>query len=147
MAKFASVSPDFWTDGMVAAWADAPKMLALYLLTCPHRNLQGLYRLSVRYAADDLGWSEKKTKAALTKLVEDGFAEYDWKAKVVLLPKALRYYQPKTKPQLAGALQALARVPDTSLKSRFTELAREHGADALLDALVNGLPEPESSDE
>lgn len=143
MAKFASVSPEFWTDTTVGGWSDSQKLLALYLLTCPHRNLQGLYRLSVRYAADDLGWSTQRTKRALEELVEDGFAEYDWKAKVVLLPKALRYYQPKTRPQLTGALQALAKVPDTPLKQRFTDLAREHGAADLLNALVNGMPEVE----
>ena len=142
MAKFASVSPDFWTDVMVREWSDTHRLLALYLLTCPHRNLQGIYRLSMRYASDDLGWSEARTKRNLERLIEDGFAEYDWQASVVLLPNALRYYQPKTDPQLKGALAALARVPATPLKLRFTELARRHGADDLANALMNG-----SSDE
>lgn len=139
MAKFASVSPDFWTDTTVADWSDSQKLLALYLLTCPHRNLQGIFRLSVRYAADDLGWSTQRTKRTLEELVDDGFAEYDWAAKVVLLPKALRYYQPKTEPQLKGAIHALGQVPATPLKERFVELARTHGADGLVHALVNGM--------
>lgn len=139
MARFASVSPGYWTDGMVRAWTDTQKLLAIYLLTCPHRNLQGLFRLSVRYAADDLEWSEAKTKKALEKLIEDGFVEYDWSAKVILLPRALRYYQPKTDPQIKGALQALAQVPATPLKDRFMELAVEEQAEKLVDALVNGM--------
>ena len=139
MAKFASVSPDFWTDVTVAAWSDPQKLLALYLLTCPHRNLQGLYRLSIRYAADDLGWSEARTKRVLEELIADGFAEYDWEAKVVLLPKALRYYQPTTDRQLQGAIQTLAKVPATPLKDRFADLARQHGADKLVDALTIGM--------
>lgn len=144
MARFASVSEGFWTDEVVLAWNDSQRLLALYLLTCPHRNLQGIYRLSLRYAADDLGWSDSRTKAALERLIEDGFAEYDPDAKVVLLPKALRYYKPKTTPQLKGALQALAKVPATPLKQRFVELARDAGAAELLDALLNGIDTEEA---
>lgn len=139
MAKFASVSPEFWTDTTVAEWNESQKLLALYLLTCPHRNLQGLYRLSLRYAADDLGWSEQRTRRALERLIADGFAEYDWEAKVVLLPKALRYYQPTTDRQLQGAIQALAKVPATPLKDRFADLARQHGAEKLVDAMTMGI--------
>lgn len=138
MTKFASVSPGYWTDEMVRGWNDAQQKLGLYLLTCEHRNLQGIFRLPLRYAADDLSWSEAKTRKHLTRLIDDGFVEYDWKASVVLLPRALRYYQPKTEPQLTGALQALARVPATPLKQRFMELAAEHQAEKLVQALANG---------
>lgn len=138
MAKFASVSPGFWTDEMVRGWNDAQQKLALYLLTCEHRNLQGIYRLPLRYAADDLLWSEAKLKKHLGRLIEDGFVEFDERVSVVLLPQALRYYQPTTDRQLQGAIQALAKVPETPLKDRFAEVARQHGADKLVEAMTMG---------
>ena len=141
--KFAQVSPKFWTDPVVSQWNDAQQKLALYLLTSPHRNLQGLYRLSIRYAAEDLGWTEAKTKLALERLIEDGFAEYDPDAKVVFLPRTLAYYMPKSEAQVKGAMAALATVPATPLKQRFMESAEQFGATALLDALRNGRPRHE----
>ena len=141
--KFAQVSPQFWTDPVVAQWNDAQQKLALYLLTCPHRNLQGLYRLSIRYAAEDLGWSEQKTKRTLERLIEDGFAEYDDDAKVVFLPRTLAYYMPKSEAQVKGAVAALATVPATPLKRRFVEVAEQFEATALLAALTNGRPSHE----
>lgn len=136
--KFAQVAPEFWDDEKVQSWSDAQQKLALYLLTCKHRNLQGFYKLSLRYASEDLGWSEGKTKKYLGQLVTEGFAEYDADAKVVLLPNTLRYYKPSTDDQVTGALKALAKVPATPLKARFLELARFHGADLLADRLANG---------
>lgn len=138
MAHFFPVSPLFWDDERSANWPDAQQKLALYLLTCKHRNLEGLYVLPVDYAASDLRWSPSKTRKHLAALIEAGFCEYDEAARVVLLPKALDYYQPKTKPQLKGAMADLERVPATVLRERFLAEA-ERRAPALFDALVNGI--------
>lgn len=137
--KFAQVSPEFWDDETARGWNDSQQKLALYLLTCRHRNLQGFYRLSLRYASEDLGWSEPRTRKHLAQLVADGFAEYDSDAKVVLLPNTLRYYKPVTDDQVTGAVKALAKVPATPLKARFLEVARLHGADKLVARLVKGV--------
>lgn len=138
MAHFYPVSPAFWDDEKVQEWPDAQQKLALYLLTCKHRNLEGLFVLKPQYAAADCCWSPAKTAKYLAALVDEGFCEYDAKTRVVLLPNALSYYQPKTKPQLKGALADLAKVPATPLKQRFMEQA-EHFAPDLADALRNGI--------
>ena len=43
--RYHKVSPRFWADEKVLRWNDDAKMLALYLLTCPHRTTEGLFRL------------------------------------------------------------------------------------------------------
>ena len=49
------VTPAFWGDEKVAGWNDDTRLLALYLLTCEHRTLEGLFRLPKGYImADDL---------------------------------------------------------------------------------------------
>lgn len=140
MAHFYPVSPKFWDDEKVCGWNDSQRLLASYLLTCKHRNLEGLYKLPVNYAAEDLHWTPAKVRKYLDALIAEGFCEYDEGTKVLLLPNALDYYQPKTTPQLKGALADLAGLPATPLKQRFLERAKSFGADKLVDALVNGVP-------
>ena len=137
MAHFFAVSPRFWDDEKVAAWTDAQQKLALYLLTCKHRNLEGLYVLPLSYAAEDCNWSVTKTRRNMTELCKAGFCEYDETSKVVLIAKALDYYQPKSEKQLKGALNDLSSIPETGLQARFLAEA-EHRAPDLYKALSNG---------
>lgn len=139
MAHFFPVSPLFWDDERVSTWNDAQQKLALYLLTCKHRNLEGLYVLKIEYAAADLGWNPAKVRKYLAALELEGFCLYDEAARVVLLPNALDYYQPKSKLQLKGAMADLATVPATPLKERF-EAEAETRAPELFKALVDGIP-------
>lgn len=137
-AKFARVVPQFWTDEKVHPWPDAQKTLAVYLLTCEHRNLQGFYRLPLNYAADDLGWSVTKVRKYLAKLEAEQFCEYDDTAKVMLVTNTLRFYRPSNDDQVTAALRSLAKVPATPLKQRFAALAKSHGATKLADRLLSG---------
>lgn len=57
MARYYPVSPLYWSDSKVQSWSNETKMLGLYLLTCEHRNLEGLYRLPFAYVEADLGWT------------------------------------------------------------------------------------------
>jgi hypothetical protein len=141
MARYYPVSPLYWSDGKVSDLADGPKLLALYLLTCPHRNLEGLYRLPLAYIEADLGWDEAVLFSRFEIVLGAGFAEYDYDASVVFLPKALKYHQPSTAPQIQGALNALQAVPDTALYDSFLEAARQY-APRLYEALGQPLTEP-----
>ena len=141
MARYYPVSPLYWSDDKVSRWPDEAKLLALYLLTCPHRNLEGLYRLPIAYIQADLSWGEDEVYAGFEYVVEQGFAEYDYDASVVFLPKALKYHQPSTTPQVQGAINALQAVPDTRLYDSFLAAARDY-APRLYEALGEPLTEP-----
>lgn len=141
MARYYPVSPLYWSDSVVCGWPDGAKLMALYLLTCPHRNLEGLYRLPTAYIEADLGWPTPDVQNMLSHVVSSGFAKYDRLASVVFLPKALKYHSPSTAPQIQGALNALQAVPDTQLYDSFLEAAREY-APRLYEALGEPLSEP-----
>ena len=141
MARYYPVSPLFWSDSKVQSWSAETRLLSLYLLTCEHRNLEGLFRLPYAYIQADLEWPEAEVRQHMAVLIDSGFVEYDEAARVVFLPKALRYHQPKSKNQLQGAINELQQVPETTLWHRFTAAAREH-APALWEALGNPLPDP-----
>lgn len=139
MAKFFPVVPGYWTYAKRRGWDEATRTLGVYLLTCTHRNLEGFYCLPMAYASEDLGWSANKIRKAMANLIADGFVEYDAEASVVLLPGALNHHQPKTTPQLKGALAQLEDLPATDLQARFVDLAREK-CEPLYRALTEGLP-------
>jgi hypothetical protein len=141
VARYYPVSPLLWTDQKVRTWNDATFRLAIYVLTCRHRNLEGLYWLPIRYAAADLGWTAAKVRKALTWLIEDGFVDYDAEAEVILVCNALKYQAPKSDRQVKGAVTALQEVPPNRLVPSFMEAVSAY-APALAEALTNGYREP-----
>lgn len=53
--------------------SDSAKLLGLYMLTCPHCNLLGCFRLPIGYVASDLNWDEQQVAKALSELEQDQF--------------------------------------------------------------------------
>jgi hypothetical protein len=58
-------------------------MLALYLLTCPHANMLGIYYLPIAYIVHDAEMNTDAVTDALEKLNEIGFCTYDDQAEYV----------------------------------------------------------------
>lgn len=122
--RYFRVSPKFWADS--AAWSDDAKILSLYLLTCPHRATEGLYRLPKAYAQADLGWAREAFDKAFDELLAVGFISYDDDAQVVLIRKALKYQAPENDNQARGAIKSLAELPETRLWPEFRQLAERY---------------------
>lgn len=141
MARYYPVSPLFWSDEKVQRWEDETVLLALYLLTCDHRNLEGLFRLPYAYIQADLEWPEAEVRRRMNHLIEDDFVQYDEAARVVFLPKALRYHQPKTEKQIQGAINQLQAVPETVLWNDFVAAA-EGFAPELFNAMATPSETP-----
>lgn len=93
MRSYAKVSPRFWTGAIGLRLRGDPiaQTLALYLVTCEHSNLAGLYRLPVAYVCNDIGLPEDKIRGALGKLVEVGFCKYDEDTQRVWIIEHLRH--------------------------------------------------------
>jgi len=60
MRDYGKVYTRFWLKQNVLSWSDSAKLLGLYLLTCPHCNLLGCFRLPIGYVASDLNWDEQQ---------------------------------------------------------------------------------------
>lgn len=112
MAKYWRVSPRFWYQSHLS---DDAKLLALYMLTCEHRELEGLFRLPKEYICADLGWSAKRLAKPFRELLVDEFIDYDDAVGVVLIHKALKYQRPENPNQEKHALDALEALPRTAL--------------------------------
>jgi hypothetical protein len=130
MASYYPISPLFWSDDKVRGWITDGRqqtvLLALYLLTCEHRNLEGLYRLPKAYISDDLAWEAETVAEHMARLLDAEFIEYDEGPRVVFVRNALKYQQPKSKPQIKGAIGVLERLPKTPLLNSLLRVADTH---------------------
>jgi hypothetical protein len=140
MANYYRVDPNFWKAER-RRWTDREKLLGIYLLTCPHRNLEGLYWLPKAYIAADLGWPSRAVEEALSALVDADFAAYDDQAEVVFVLKSLEHQAPKSEKQVTGAVSSLAKVPASSLFDAFLESCETH-APQLAERIRKGLGNP-----
>ena len=126
------VSPRIWTE----SWSEDARLLAFYVLTCPHRSTEGLFRLPKAYTLADLGWTEARFSPAFEELTEAGFIEYDEAAQILLIVKALKYQAPANPNGLTAAMRIVEQLPPTPLLLRFQQLAEQFS-----ERLAEGLSE------
>jgi len=134
------IAPAFWGDEKVATWNDDTRLLALYLLTCEHRTLEGLFRLPMGYIQADLGWSAERLAEPFAQLLRDGFIEYDATVRVCLVVNALSYQSPENPNQVAAGLKVLEELPETCLFARLFEQA-QRCSQRFAEGLAQRFPE------
>jgi len=129
------VSPRIWYE----PWSDDARLLSFYLLTCKHREAEGLFRLPKAYMHDDLKWSPERLAVALDELLRAGFVEYDEGASVILITKALKYQSPANPNQVKHAIGKLEDLPETALFAGLLRSAERY-AKGFAERLREGLP-------
>lgn len=79
MRDFSSVSPQFWigSTGKQLRGDSKTQVLAMYLMTCPHANMIGVFHCPVMYMAHETGLSMEDVEQSLEKLILLGFCVYD----------------------------------------------------------------------
>lgn len=82
MREYGSVQTQFWSDLALQNLSTHAKLLAVYLLTGPHTNMLGCFRLPTGYVAEDLKWDGETVYDAFAELSQIGFlsrdAKLDW---------------------------------------------------------------------
>jgi hypothetical protein len=101
--------------------------LWLYLLTGPHTsNLPGLWLAGKRQLAEALGWSDEDFDRCWAELEREGMAQADWGARVIWLPKSIKYNPPDNPNVVKKWAVSLADLPECNLKRQAMALWREH---------------------
>lgn len=113
----------------------------MYILTSPHRNTEGIFRMPLTYAATDLGWPVKRLERVVKRLEQDKFIAYDRAAHVCLILNALKWQGPENPNQVKAAVRAVAELPPSPLVNRFRTLAATL-APTLAQELLEELAEP-----
>lgn len=115
MRDYGKVHSSFWTSEDTRRLTDDGRSLALYLLTSPHSNMLGCFRLPDAYVAEDTQWSTARIGKAFADLEAAGFAIRD-SAKWVTLRKFLRWNPIENPNQGKAAMKLFAQVPDGPAK-------------------------------
>jgi hypothetical protein len=131
------VSPALWRN---RTWTDDMRLLACYLLTSPHRTIEGLFILPKGYIMGDLQWSPERLEEPFARLLADDFIAYDDATEVLLIRKALKYQRPENPNMDTSAVRRLVTVPATPLDAVFFESAQRF-AERFAQRLAELMPE------
>lgn len=126
MRDYAKVAPQFWTGStgkkLRAAGPEA-LIVGMYLMTCPHANMLGLYYLPMVYLLHETGLPPEGASKGLARAIEGGFCQYDEASEMVWVIEMARF-------QVADSLDAkdkrckgieneLSKCPDNALRRGF----------------------------
>jgi hypothetical protein len=93
MRDYGVVSPKFWIgETGKALRGNAPaQVLALYLMTCPHANMIGVFHCPVLYMAHETGLGMDGASKALASLIEAEYCTYDEASETVFVHRMAAY--------------------------------------------------------
>ena len=71
MRDYGKVHTSFWTSETIRSMSEDARILAMYLLTCPHNTIAGVFRLPDGYICDDMQWPIERVLKAFAETVEN----------------------------------------------------------------------------
>ena len=128
MRDYGLVYSSFWQSPDIRALPEDARALALYLLTTPHGNLIGCFRLPDAYAAEDLQWPFERVSEGFRKLSDNAFLSRDEGTKWVIIGKFLKWNKFGNPNVAKAAHKAFDQVPACSVKSLLAKALLEFGA-------------------
>lgn len=125
---YGKIHSSFWTSGTIRALTEDGRTLAAYLLTSPHTNMLGCFRLPVAYACDDLRWTVERFETAFNDVAQHGFAMIDAGSSWVVILKFLKWNAFENPNVGKAAAKIFAQIPDAcAAKSVLFACLREYG--------------------
>ena len=93
MRDYAKVSPHFWTGSTGKQLRSCPEaiVVSMYLMTCPHANMLGLYYMPLLYVAHETGLGMEGASKGLQWACEVGFCSYDDSTEMVWVHEMARF--------------------------------------------------------
>jgi hypothetical protein len=136
--EYGKVYTAFWTSEDARSMSEDGRMLALYLMTCPHGNMLGCFRLADAYAADDMQWPIERVQKGFDELFEKGFAYRCKRSQYVFIRYFLKWnlFENPNVGKAAGKMFQQLGAPDM-VKSALAAALREfapHFPSKILDA-------------
>lgn len=112
MRDYGKVYATFWSSGTTSKLSDDGKLLALYLMTCGHSTIAGVFRLPDGYVAEDLNWDQERVAKGFSELFAKGFADRCATTKWVWIRKHLEWNKPENPNQRKSAAKIALSVPE-----------------------------------
>lgn len=136
MRDYGKIQTAFWTSDDIRGLSDHGRLLALYLLSGPHTNQIGCFRLPDGYACEDLGWDSETVSKGFHELSENGFATRDETNKWVIVHRFLKWNEIENPNQGKSAARLFDQVPEkSSVKPLLARALRDFAPRFPVDVL------------
>lgn len=112
MRIYGTIQTRFWTHPDIQDLSDQAKLLAAYLLSSPHTNMLGCFRIPIGYIAEDLKWSYEKVKQAFDELISIQFINRDDTSAWIIIHNFLKYHPIENPNQAKSAESLFDEIPD-----------------------------------
>jgi len=139
-SRYSKVFVKIWHSKDFRTLSEEGKMLFLYLLTSPHRNMGGFYYLPLPYLCFDVGLDEKRVIKAFKELTDKDMALYDYDTQVVLIKKWFCYNPIENDNQAKGLNKQLAEIPKSKLFKPFVDCVKEYCK--YIESILKGFDKP-----
>lgn len=113
MRDYGKVHTSFWSSDTLYGLSDDAKLLALYLLTCSHGNMAGVFRLPLAYAAEDMGWVAERLRNGFETLSDAGWLRRDEKTGWTWITKFSKWNKADNPNQQKAIDKQVDQVPDS----------------------------------
>ena len=113
MRDYGKVYTSFWTSETTRGLSDRGRVLAIYLLSSPHSNMIGCFRVPDGYVAEDLNWSLETVSKGFDELLNAGFATRDSVSKWVCVHQFLAWNEIENPNQGVSAIKLTDQIPDS----------------------------------
>ncbi len=114
MRLYGSIHTGFWGSADIQSLSDQGKLLITYLLTGPHSNMLGCFRLPLGYIESDLQWERQTVNQALAELSKNQFIAYDDASNWLLIHNFLKFNSICNPRQGIGIQKLFDMVPSQS---------------------------------
>lgn len=111
MRDYGKVHTTFWTSQNIRSLSEDGRSLAMYLLTCPHGTIAGVFRIPDGYVCDDLQWGSERVTKGFAELFENGFAYRCETTKWVWIYKHIEWNPPENPNQIKAVIKVTKQVP------------------------------------
>ncbi len=111
MRDYGKVHTSFWSSDTLRDLPDDAKFLALYLLTCSHGNMAGVFRLPLAYITEDIGWVSERLNNGFQTLSDAGWACRCNKSGWIWIKNWAKWNRPDNPNQRKAVDKLLDQVP------------------------------------
>lgn len=125
MRDYSKVSPRYWIGSTGKKLRKSPHglIVSMYLMTCSHANMLGLYYLPLVYLAHETGLPTAAALQGLESAIDAGFCGYDHESECVWVYEMARFQVgEQLKPadnQVKGVQRDYDNLPDNPFLSEF----------------------------
>jgi hypothetical protein len=71
--RYGRIHINYWTSPDIIGLSPETKLIGAYILTCPHGNMIGCFRLPIAYVVDDLAMGYEAVSEGFRNLCDKGF--------------------------------------------------------------------------